>query len=96
MAREKLTAEEAAGWFALWLKHKNKVYGLALLIIGALGGNVETIVSAFPDVHDVAGLRKQVVVLEEDVQKLKDSMLNVGINPDIKTDDGFKVNRPTK
>lgn len=37
--------EERVTW---WIKHKNKVYGLLLMIVGAFGGNVDRFSDLLP------------------------------------------------
>ena len=58
---EKLTVGDASDF---WSKHKNKAWVAILLIVGAVGGNVDELYKAIPDVHDVAGLRKEVATLK--------------------------------
>lgn len=91
-----------------WTKHKNKAWVAILLLVGAVGGNVDELYKAIPDVHDVAGLRKEVVTLRTDVDALKarPSIYRVPAPlPPISelpppapepVDSGFRVERPNK
>lgn len=87
-----------------WTKHKNKAWVAILLAVGALGGNVDEVYKAIPDVHDVAGLRKEVATLKTDVEELKKVFIPaptfrpvpVAPAPEPPVDDGFRVERPTK
>lgn len=92
-----------------WTKHKNKAWVAILLLVGALGGNVDELYKAIPDVHDVAGLRKEVATLRTDVEELKKAFIptptfrpTTGVLPAPElpgqppVDDGFRVERPTK
>lgn len=92
-----------------WTKHKNKAWVVLLLLAGAAGGNVDEIYKAIPDVHDVTGLRKEVATLRTDVDALKRGQTPTvfrpttvvpspapELPPPAPTDDGFRVERPTK
>ena len=101
-----LTVGEAADF---WSKHKNKAWVAVLLIVGAVGGNVDELYKVIPDVHDVAGLRKEVATLKTDVEGLKKAFIPTptfrpipGVLPAPElpgpppVDDGFRVERPSK
>lgn len=99
-----LTVGEAADF---WTKHKNKAWVAVLLMVGAVSGNVDELYRFIPDVHDVAGLRKEVVTLKTDVEALKRGQTptvfrpTTGVPapelpPPAPVDDGFRVERPTK
>lgn len=86
-----------------WTKHKNKAWVAILLAVGALGGNVDELYKAIPDVHGVTELKVQVKELRTDV----DGLMRVNPQPTFRptpvvpttpepVDDGFRVERPTK
>lgn len=85
-----LTVGEAADF---WTKHKNKAWVAILLVVGALGGNIDELYKMIPDVYDVQGLRKDVQQLRVDVDSLRGVP---SITKPSTSDDGFKVERPSK
>lgn len=76
-----------------WSKHKNKAWVAILLVVGAMGGNIDEIYKAIPDVHDVESLRKEVKQLRVDVDALRGPSV---FKPVASDDDGFKVERPSR
>ena len=59
----------------MWAKHKNKVYGLILLLIGGVGGNADRIPSFVsyllePTTDRIEVLEEKVENLEAQVDKL--------------------------
>lgn len=88
-----------------WTKHKNKAWVAILLAVGALGGNVDELYKAIPDVHGVAELKVQVKELRTDVDSLmrvtpSTTFRPTPVVPELPgqppVDDGFRVERPTK
>lgn len=84
-----------------WTKHKNKAWVAILLAVGALGGNVDELYKAIPDVHGVTELKVQVKELRSDVDDLMrvtpSNVFRTPVPPlPEPVDDGFKVERPTK
>lgn len=86
-----LTSGEALDF---WSKHKNKAWVAILLVIGAVGGNVDELYKAIPDVHDVESLRKEVKQLRVDVDALRGTPSV--FKPTVSDDGDFKVERPNK
>lgn len=86
-----LTTGEAIDF---WSKHKNKAWVAILLVVGAVGGNVDELYKAIPDVHDVESLRKEVKQLRVDVDALRGTPSV--LKPTVSDDGDFKVERPSK
>lgn len=77
-----------------WVKHKNKAWVAILLVVGALGGNIDEVYKAIPDVHDVKSLKVRVDNIEKDVKILKegnDGGSSTFVPP---SDNGFRAERP--
>jgi hypothetical protein len=101
---ERLTVGETLDF---WSKHKNKAWVAILLIVGAVGGNVDELYKAIPDVHGVTELKVQVKELRSDVDELMKGTPSVykptpadrpapELPPLPPSDDGFRAERPSR
>jgi alpha-tubulin suppressor-like RCC1 family protein len=63
---EKITSEDVGKVFAFYLKHKNKIWAILLLVLGGAGFNVDRIAEALPDIG-VAAVKKDLEAFKEEV-----------------------------
>ena len=70
--REELTVDEA---LTFWEKHKNKIWGIVLVVLGAFGANVDRFANLFPlppEVNNrIESVEARVERLELKVKKLE-------------------------
>lgn len=74
--REKVDYSSKSGKVLnLWRKHKNKVYAVILVIVGALGGNADRVTSLIPSNPEndsrLLEVEKQLQVLDKRITNLE-------------------------
>lgn len=89
---EKITVEEG---ITFYMKYKEKIWAVALLVIGLFGGNVDRIVSALPDVYGIEAVKTKVVEIDGRVKVLEGAKpatppVVVNNEPDVKVEKPLK------